>query len=287
MGTSKSSAGAPSGVPLVPPWVPQHSDTSPLTQIDIAEKPNEQSKPPNLNELPSLNPKLNTSSPIAQHGRFGAARSQFGQFARGGESTHMKRGLGQYTKKGLGGKKNASKRLVGTAKTAGALYSALDALSGQSTTNITFDLKLLEKKSADEVISAVVDATRPVDGTQDTEASRASINEALVELLEKQPEADLFELTDDQKDIVIEGYIANDIFRRFSLDVSGAIRKKASDAITAGLRLNEIREYIKQVVAESFRKVKSSNKKVGQMNMGNVIKDVLDETFGVFEGYIK
>ncbi len=297
MGTSKSSPGSPSGVPLVPPWVPEVT----LPPSETAESPGAENIEPegSLNSKtapdvptgmpPVFNPKLDTTSPIASGGRFRAARGDLGRFSRSGESRSLKRGISHYTKSGLGGKKQATRRFAGTANTAGALFGALTSLSGAGTISgqtASLDRKLLEGKSADDVIGAIIEATRPLDGTQDAESSRASINDALVDLLEKHPEVDLLNLDNDKKEFVIEKFVACDIFRRFILDVGGAISSKAANASVASQRLKEARDYIRETVAASFKQIRSSGKRIGQANINAIARDLLEDSFRVFEEYI-
>ena len=49
-------------------------------------------------------------------------------------------------------------------------------------------------------MDAIVEAVRPADGTQDAEANRAAIKDALSELLTMFPDADLLNLTEDQRE---------------------------------------------------------------------------------------
>lgn len=78
---------------------------------------------------------------------------------------------------------------------------------------------MLAGRSAKEVIDAVVEAVRPADGTQDAEASRAAINDALSELLTIFPDADLLNLNDEQRQLAIQRFVAIDVYRRFALDL--------------------------------------------------------------------
>lgn len=66
MGTSASSKGPGSGVPLVPPWVEDNPE-------------------------------------VAEPSRFKAARINLGKFAKNGSEDSLGRGLGYYSKNGLGG----------------------------------------------------------------------------------------------------------------------------------------------------------------------------------------
>lgn len=281
MGTSKSSSGSPSGAPLVPPWVPKDTKKEPAA----APKEANSNYPKNSESDPRrqpLNPKLDTTSPNAPDGRFRATRGQLGRFARSGDSNELKRGVGSYSRSGLGGKKQASRRFMGSANAAGNLYRVLTDLANNTST----EKAILQGKEAVEIIDSIVDATRSLDGTQDSEACRASINDALVELFEIQPNADLLNLNSLEKEIVIERFIASEIFRRFILDVGSSIRNKAQNATIAASRLKEAKEYIREVVIFSLKKIKDSGKVLGSSNVRSISKELLNESFSVFEDYI-
>jgi hypothetical protein len=122
MGTSQSSPGSPSGVPLVPPWVP---DPMPLPDDD-ADDNGSRDEPPGS----ELNGEPQQSEPLAERGRFGPARTSLGSFARTGSNSDMRRGLGHYVRRGLGGPRHATQRFGGTARTAGSLYARSGTIPG-------------------------------------------------------------------------------------------------------------------------------------------------------------
>src|ERR1043165_6424317 len=148
--------------------------------------------------------------PGAPPGRFGDARRSLGAYARGGDRDDLCRSLGHYVRTGYGGARTATRRLGGTATTAAALGSALATLAsgGPGTGATALDPAALTGRSADDVMTAVVDAVRPIDGTLDAEASRASIRDALSELLTRFPEADLLHLSDAERMFAIERFAA-------------------------------------------------------------------------------
>lgn len=270
---------------MVPPWVPD----APLPELpDAAEPPSSESpgdadpQSPNLNGQDSYSP-----IPIAPSGRFSGVRRSLGDFARSGDRAEMRRGLGRYVRSGYGGSATAARRMGGTASTAGALYGALkDLSSGQAApAGSALDPAILSGRSAQEVIDAVVEAVRPVDGTQDSEVSRLSIREALTELLTRFPEADLTDLTEDQRRLVIERFTAQDVFRRIDLDVGKSIRDKAPSASAALLRLKQVRDYVKEVVAAAFRRFRETQQAITAARVSAVVRDTLSEAFQVFEGY--
>ncbi len=231
--------------------------------------------------------------PIAPAGRFGNARRSLGDFARSGDTGSMRRAVGRYIQGGYGGGKTATRRFSGTARTADALYSALGGMGAGGAGSGTaaspavnsLDPVLLTGRSVDDVMDAVVEAVRPVDGTQDTEASRAAIKDALAEMLTRFPDADLLTLEADQREFAIERYVAADVFRRFDLDLGRTIRDKAPTAVAALGRLKEVRDYIKETVAAAFRTLRNAGQRMAAGRIAQIVKDALRETFKVFEEY--
>jgi hypothetical protein len=147
------------------------------------------------------------------------------------------------------------------------------------------DPALLAGRSADEIMNAVVEAVRPVDGTQDAEASRAAIRDALSELLTRFPEADLLNLTPGEREFVVERFTAHDVFQRFDLDVGQTIREKAPNASMGLARMKQALAYVKETVAAAFRKLRTAGQTLTAGRITEVVRAALQETFEVFEGY--
>ena len=275
MGTSQSSKGAPGNVPLVPPWA--HDDSNKIPNQPDA------SNTGNNNKEPLLQKDL----PLAPSGRFRGARTNINSFAKNGDKDKLRRGVGQYIKKGYGGAKTAAKRLNRTINTAGVLYDFLSSIStGQTSTGEPFqdiDTKALVGKDEDEITDAIINAVRPIDGDLDSEASQNSIKEAFSELLEKEDNTDLLNLTDDQCLFVVEKFVANDVFARFNLDMGKNILDNASTNVAAS-RLKEAKDYIREAVYTKFRE-KITKDTVSPSSIRNLIQDVLTESFEIFESY--
>ncbi|WP_305799986.1 Qat anti-phage system associated protein QatB [Novosphingobium sp. CECT 9465] len=225
--------------------------------------------------------------PLAPDRRWLGVRRSLGDFASSGDTGKLRTGFGRYARDGYGGSRTAARRMGSTAATAGALGSALDALAaGQPIEpGSPLDPALLAGRSVDEIMDAVVEAVRPVDGTQDAEASRAAIRDALAELLTRFPNADLLGLTPEQREFTIERFTAHDVFRRFDLDVGQSIREKAPNVTTGLARLKQARDYVKETVAAAFRKLREGGKAFTAGRVSAVVRDALRETFDVFEGY--
>lgn len=121
MGTSQSSKGPPSNVPMVPPWVPDIP--LPATLPDAIPPESTPDTGVAQDQTPKNEPRQ--SIPIAPARRFGNARRSLGEFARYGDRRSMRNGVRSYVKSGYGGSKTATRRFGGTTQTANALYSAL------------------------------------------------------------------------------------------------------------------------------------------------------------------
>ena len=282
MGTSRSSTGPGPGVPLVPPWVPDPMPTAIPVDADGGDDTNaqDQQEPPDPVPRPV---------PIAPAGRFGPARRSLGSFASTGSTDDMRRGLGHYVRKGYGGSAAAASRMGGTAHTAGALFGALSsAAAGQAVAPGTpFDPTLLAGSSADEIMDALVEAVRPVDGTQDAEAGRAAIRNALSELLGRFPDANLLDLSEDQRLFAIERYVALDVYGRFTLDVGKTVKDKAPSASAALSRLKDVKDYIKQTISALFRDLRNAGERLSVRRISETARQALQDTFAVFEEYVR
>lgn len=281
MGTSQSSGGPGSGVPMVPSWTPAPPTSEPAIGEPAADdaSANGEATPPHVAPL--------APAPLAAPARFLGVRRALGDFARSGDGRELQRSLGHYVRTGYGGSATTTRRFGGTAATAGALDSALGrvATGEPAASGSSLDPALLAGRDAQEVMDAVVEAVRPVDGTQDAEAERASIRDALTELLTRFPDSDLLNLDAEQRAFVIERFTAIDVFRRFELDVGKTIIEKAPSAVTALSRLKEVREYVKQSVAAAFRKLRDAGRSLTSGRISQVVTAALKETFEVFEGY--
>jgi len=280
---------------MVPPWVPppmpptppENGDNDSPADGDNQDGQNtpEQGQP--VSQIAPAEPAAPQPSPIAPAGRFRGARSNLGRFASSGDSRDMRRGLRHYVRSGYGGRGPAVGRFGGTASTAGALYGALSNVAGgqPAAPGSPLDPVLLAGRSAREVMDAVVEAVRPADGTQDAEASRAAIKNALSELLTMFPEADLLKLSEDQRTFAIERFVAIDVYRRLQLDLGKTIQDKAPTATVGLARLKEVKNYVKETVASAFRKLRAAGNQVTTARVNEFVRSALSESFQVFEGY--
>nr|VFK62179.1 MAG: hypothetical protein BECKUNK1418G_GA0071005_102226 [Candidatus Kentron sp. UNK]VFK70305.1 MAG: hypothetical protein BECKUNK1418H_GA0071006_102624 [Candidatus Kentron sp. UNK] len=274
MGTSVSSTGPKGGVPLVPPWVPNIGPESGGSGAEQGEQSPDKTQPP-----PAM----------AKPGRFIGVRGNLGDYARTGDSRHLKRSLKHYSRSGLGGPRQAAARMGRTARNAGTLYGTLRALGGrgEAPSDLEIDLDSLSGRSAREVRDRLAEAISPNDGSQDSDANRESISQALTELISANPDVDLSALDDEQIASVVESYICNDIFHRVELDVGKSIFDKAPNPATAQQRLDEMHSYIRQCVVTAFEDKGGLKRNLSQRDVARTSRDIIQRTFGIFEEYIQ
>lgn len=295
MGTSQSSKGPRGGVPMVPPWVPDPQPPVPPPAENGGAPPNSapdnQPDPGQQEPIPASGPTNPLSAAVvsatAPAARFKGARFSLGRFARTGGVADMRRGVGRYVRSGYGGARTATNRFSGTTSTAGSLYGALSSVAaGQAAAlGSALDPVLLGGRSARQVIDVIVESVRPADGTQDAEASRAAIRDALSELLTKFEDADPLNLNPEQREFVIESFVAIDVYRRFVLDLGKTIQDKAPSAAAGLSRLKQVKDYVKETIAASFRKMRQAGQRISSGRVKEIVRAALRDTMQVFEGY--
>ena len=135
-------------------------------------------------------------------------------------------------------------------------------------------------------MDALVEAVRPIDGTQDAEAERFAIRSALSDLLDRYSDADLLLLSEEQSAFAIERYIAHDVYNRFRLDVGTALQDKAPSVGAALSRLRDVKDYVHETVSSWFRTAVTAAQPLNPSRISNLVHQALQQTFEVFEEYV-
>ncbi|WP_349631963.1 Qat anti-phage system associated protein QatB [Pseudomonas abieticivorans] len=283
----------PSWTPPLPPLPPEppRPPSPPLDEPGDEDSPGQEDDPHGDIDADTPIPEVVPAAPVplAPPARFIGARRGLGDYARNGDRGSLRRSLREYVRNGYGGAKTTTARFGGTAAIAGVFSSTLESLADPSAqaSSTALDPVLWSGRSASEVMDALVEAVRPVDGTQDAEAERASIRGSLSDVLVRYPDADLLNLSADQRAFAIERFTAMDVFHRYELDLGKAVQEKASSATVAVRRLREIKDYIKECVSASFRKIAASGSRLTTGRISQVVTRALQDTFEVFEGYVE
>ncbi|APO92991.1 hypothetical protein [Xanthomonas euvesicatoria] len=95
------------------------------------------------------------------------------------------------------------------------------------------------------------------------------------------------ELSMDQREFAIERFVAYDVFQRFELDVGQHIQDNAPTVSEGLARLKEVKDYVRQTVSASFRKLRESGRGLTDANVSQAVREALRDTFEVFEGYME
>jgi hypothetical protein len=178
--------------------------------------------------------------------------------------------------------------MAGTARRAGALYGVINSLAagGPPPPELGLTPGQIAGLSSRELADRIAGALSPADGTLDAEAGRRCINQALVELLKQEPDADLKALSADQTALVLELYVGEEICHRIDLDVGKAIVEKAPSPATGVTRMEEMADYVRACVAKCFRKAKEDGRAFSRTSTGLLISQIIKNTFDVFEEYL-
>ena len=274
MGTSQSSAGPGPGVALVPPWV---DDLPPEPDDEVTDE----AKDDPTEDTAKTDPPATTLAPPR---RFAEARRNIGEFARTSDTVSMRRGLREYTKTGYGGAESLTARFGGTVRQSERLFNALDPSQSES---VERQRLLAGSAGALALLDVVAEIVAPVDGTQDAESSRAAVFEAIAELQNQYPNADILELTAQQRDVLIEEFVAVSVYQRVILDIGDAISAKAPSIQAESSRLQQIRDFIKATVSGAFAQGRIIGSPTTSSDIASRTRDALQRTFQIFKDWVK
>ena len=195
----------------------------------------------------------------------------------------MRRGLGHYSRSGMGGSGNAARRMGGSASAASSLHNALTSLaSGQPLPQeLGIDPQALAGLTPAEIADVLVDAIKPIDGTQDAEATRDSAARALADILAQNN--DLTNLSPAQVDQVTAATLGYDVAHRIELDVGKSIIDKAPTKGQGLELLQEMKDYVREVVAAQYAAERAANGAIGRAVIDRISRDAIQQAFEVFE----
>jgi len=291
MGTSAGSKGSPSGVSLVPVWVPDVSPLPTPPEKESEEKPDQerdQKKPDTEKnkeaEKDDALPKRSVHDlEKAPRGRYGPTRGSIGKFGSTGSTNSLKSALGHFASKGMGGSGGAARRLGGSSMAAGRTYEVLSSLRNNTTDRSGLGPKDLENCSVREAKDRIIEAIQPVDGSQDTESIRESLNQAIGDMLEIHEDASLDNLTEVQFDTLMSSFIAHEIYSHFMIEVGEALLAKGG---SEGMeRANDVLDYVKAEVSRVYETFET--RPTSSREAAGISNSVLEKTFSIFEGYIQ
>jgi hypothetical protein len=201
----------------------------------------------------------------------------------------MRRGVANYVRIGRGGAGLATRRSAGSARRA----AALGGVAGGSPAFDRVRTRIREALSSDadahDLLAAIAAAVSPVDGTLDSETGQQSASEAMQYILERFPDADLLALDTNQREILMERFLALDSFALFYSETGKHIQTKCNIS-TAAARIVEIKDYF----CETFRQANERRRQNGAPSLGVLsdrqiateCRNIVSEAYSIFEAYL-
>lgn len=279
MGTSASSMGPGAGVSLDPEW---------LDDIELPNQgngqPDSQNDDNGENDNQSDDEKQDDKKPVlAPQRRFAGARRSMGEYVRTGSKDSLKKSLGHYSKTGMGGAKNLSRRMRTSTKVAAHFFQTLQSLRDDENFALGKILSDLQERgaNANEIIDTIIDNVCPNGGSLDEASCRDSGSFALSEFMEQNPDADISKLTDDQIWKLVGTFLVNEAFNRIQLDIGQAFEKQDVSALERVSRMNEMKDYLESDISAQLNRLRNSE---GQtIDKQKLFQTAIKNTFEVYE----
>ena len=277
MGTSSSSSGPASGVSFDPPWLSSVASEigSPLENIsgeesDLGNQPTE----------PVTQP-FEMSPPR----RFGNARRYLGEYVSSGDRGTLKKAIGSYSRKGMGGAANVARRMRASTSAGAGLFNFLQGVSDSSDINVRDWVNQLTANnlSAYEIADRIIVQVISSGGSLEEESCKDSMAQAMSELLTINPEVDLMKMDNDSIWTVIELFMANEAFNRLDLDIGQLFESAKYSPYEAVSRMNDMREYLKSEISAQIQALRASTPNPSKEEMNNLLQSALRLTFEIFE----
>ena len=282
MGTSASSMGPGAGVSLDPEWLddielPDQDNTQPDGQNDDNSENDNQSneKEPDDGEKPVPD--------IAPKYRFASARKGMAEYVRSGNKDSLRKSLGHYSKTGMGGAKNLSRRMRTSTRVAANFFQTFQSLRDNENFALGKILSELQGRgaNANEIIDTIIDNVCPNGGSLDEVSCRDSGRFALSEFMNQNPDADISKLTDDQIWSLTGTFLGNEAFSRIQLDIGQAFEKQDVSAVERVNRMNEMKDYLQSEISAQLNRLRNSGSQT--IDMQKLFQIAIKNTFEVYE----
>lgn len=280
MGTSASSMGPGAGVSLDPEWLddielPDQDNTQSEDYNDDNRENDDQSdeKKADDNEKPDIAPKF----------RFASARRGMREYVCSGSKDSLRKSLGHYSKTGMGGAKNLSKRMRTSTKVAANFFHTFQSLRDNESFALGKILSELQGRgaNANEIIDTIINNVCPNGGSLDEVSCRDSGRFALSEFMDQNPDADISKLTDDQIWSLTSTFLGNEAFSRVQLDIGQSFEKQDVSAVERVNRMNEMKEYLQSEISVQLNRLRNSGSQM--IDMEKLFQTAIKNTFEVYE----
>lgn len=268
MGTSTSSSGPGGGVLFDPLWL-----DSVASEIDSSEQNPQQTDP--ATQLVEIAPSR----------RFGNARRYLGKYANSGDWSSLKKALGSYSKKGMGGASKVASRMRTSMSAGAVLFNFLQEARDSADTKVRDWVNQLTSKnlSVYEVINAIIVQIIPTGGSFEEESCKHSIAQAMLDFSTINPDADLLSMDNNSIWTVMELFMANEAFNRICFDIGQIFESAKYSQKEIVFRMQDMLEYLKAKISVQIQKLRSETSNPTKAEMNTLLQSAIKNTFEVFE----
>lgn len=286
MGTSTSSGGPGPGVSLDPPWLDSigggddggESNDAPGDSAggDQVGAPGGDERPPDGNPPAQLSPAR----------RFASARRDLSAFARSGDTGNLGRGIGHYSRSGMGGSRQAANRMRASTRAGAGLVSFLQQVRDGATEEARqwVDELVAGAPSADAVVDAIVEAVMPAGGSADEESIRDSMAIALSDLMVISPECDVLRMSVEDTWTLMQLYLSREVCSRLRFDMGQGLESARLNPAVAVQRELEMRQFVRNEIGVQLAELRGSTPNPTQRQLDGLMQEALRLTFAVYEG---
>ncbi|MGO4813798.1 Qat anti-phage system associated protein QatB [Cupriavidus sp. 2MCAB6] len=223
---------------------------------------------------------------VAQPRRYADAKRDIGKFVRTGETSYLSRGIGHYSRSGMGGARKLSSRMRASANAGSALVSFIkDIREGTDPAIASWVQNLLASNpSSDEVADAIVQALSGPGGSVDEESMRDSMALAISELLVLQPDVELLNMKDADTWTLLQLFLGNEVCNRLSFDIGQFFESAKLDPELGVLREMEMRDFVKNEVGVQLEALRANSPNPTKAQLDALVNEALRMTFEAYEG---
>lgn len=281
MGTSTSSSGPRSNISLDPAWLDGLAGTGGGGggggDGDGAQPQGDGNQPPAAPQ-----------PQIAPARRYAGAKRNIGAFVRTGSHASLGRGIGQYSRSGMGGAGQAARRMRASTKGGAGLVSFLQQVANRATPEARSWVDALNATapSVDAVVDAIVNAVVPPAGSVDEESIRDSMALALSELVALDPACNLLQMRPDDTWTLMQLYLGQEVCNRIRFDAGQFFESARLNPALAVQREIEMREFIRNEVGAQLRTLRAAQPNPTKQQLESIMQDALRLTFEVYEGML-
>lgn len=267
--------------PLIPPWA-EEGDKVIITGGPAGTEDQEAGSDDTENhEIDNQQVQSEIPGPPPVHngrGRLSGARRAFGDYAKSGSTSDLRKALKSYSRKSAGKGQGSSKRQASGITAGTALFGLLNG-GTVTTSSGTLSLSDLTGLTTDQAIDRIADHLSPQ--SEDAENVRTSLNYALSEALQEVEVIDDANFTPELMAEVYNCYLTDLIFQQVVEDMGRAWFHAETARRTLQME-SQLRELIKVIVDSKLEQVSGGNlssistKQITQVQIQTITQTIND-----------